>query len=189
MRKKILIALLGVILLGVSKYVYEVHFNYNFKEISENKVYKSGVIPPEKIASYIQNHQITSVIDLRFPHTKDKVNNPEIPEELTAEKEAVEKLKGVTYFNLGTDQVPTQETVDEFLQIMDDPSNYPVLLHCYHGVGRAQMFSAIYRMEYEGWSNQDAREKTRLLLKGSSFDEGAPKGDYLINYKPRTVRQ
>ena len=125
------------------------------------------------------------MIDLRFPHTTDKVNNPEIPQELTAEKEAVEKLEGVTYFNLGTDQVPTQETVDKFLTIMDDPSNYPVLLHCYHGVGRAQLFSAIYRMEYEGWSNQDAREQTRVLLKGSSFDEGAPKGDYLINYKPR----
>tara|TARA_B110000046_G_scaffold18664_1_gene17841 strand:+ start:192 stop:758 length:567 start_codon:yes stop_codon:yes gene_type:complete len=185
MRKKIGLLLLGVILLGVSKYVYEVHFNYNFKEISENKVYKSGVIPPEKIADYINDHQINSVIDLRFPHTKDKINNPEIPEELTAEKEAVEKLDGVTYFNLGTDQVPTQATVDEFLQIMDDSSNYPVLLHCYHGVGRAQMFSAIYRIEYEGWSNQDAREKTRLLLKGSSFDEGKPKGDYLINYKSR----
>ena len=185
MRKKIGLLLFGVILLGVSKYVYEVHFNYNFKEISENRVYKSGVIPPEKIADYINDHQINSVIDLRFPHTKDKINNPEIPEELTAEKEAVEKLDGVTYFNLGTDQVPTQATVDEFLQIMDDSSNYPVLLHCYHGVGRAQMFSAIYRIEYEGWSNQDAREKTRLLLKGSSFDEGKPKGDYLINYKPR----
>ena len=186
MRKKIGLLLFGVILLGVSKYVYEVHFNYNFKEISENKVYKSGVIPPEKIADYINDHQINSVIDLRFPHTKDKINNPEIPEELTAEKEAVEKLDGVTYFNLGTDQVPTQATVDEFLQIMDDSSNYPVLLHCYHGVGRAQMFSAIYRIEYEGWSNQDAREKTRLLLKGSSFDEGKPKGEYLINYKPRS---
>jgi protein tyrosine/serine phosphatase len=185
MRKKIGLLLFGIILLGVSKYVYEVHFNYNFKEISENKVYKSGVIPPEKIADYINDHQINSVIDLRFPHTKDKINNPEIPEELTAEKEAVEKLDDVTYFNLGTDQVPTQATVDEFLQIMDDSSNYPVLLHCYHGVGRAQMFSAIYRIEYEGWSNQDAREKTRLLLKGSSFDEGKPKGDYLINYKPR----
>ena len=97
----------------------------------------------------------------------------------------MKSLEGVTYFNLGTDQVPTQETVDKFLHIMDDPSNYPVLLHCYHGVGRAQLFSAIYRIEYEGWSNQDAREKTRILLKGSSFDDGAPKGEYLINYTPR----
>ena len=42
---------------------------------------------------------------------------------------------------------------------MDDSSNYPVLIHCYHGVGRAQMFSALYRIEYEGWTNQEAREK------------------------------
>ena len=188
MRKKLGFLLLSIIVIGVSKYVYDVHFNYNFKEISENKVYKSGVIPPNKIASYVKNHNITSVIDLRFPHTKDKINNPEIPEELTAEKEAVEKLEGVTYFNLGTDQVPTQDTIDEFLQIMDDPENYPVLLHCYHGVGRAQLFSAIYRLEYEGWSNQEAREQTRVLLKGSSFDEGKPKGDYLINYQPRPTK-
>ena len=125
MRKKIVLLLLGLVLLGVSKYVYDVHLNYNFKEISEKKVYKSGVIPPNKIAGYIKDHNINSVIDLRFPHTKDKINNPEIPEELTAEKEAVEKLEGVTYFNLGTDQVPTQDTVDEFLQIMDNPDNYP----------------------------------------------------------------
>ncbi|MDA9335452.1 dual specificity protein phosphatase family protein [Flavobacteriaceae bacterium] len=189
MKKKIGLLLLSVILIGVSKYVYEVHFNYNFKEISENKVYKSGVIPPEKIADYVEDHQLKSVIDLRFPHTLDKVNNPEIPQELTDEKEAVELLEGVTYFNLGTDQVPTQETVDKFLEIMDDSSNYPVLIHCYHGVGRAQMFSALYRIEYEGWTNQEAREKTRLLLKGSSFDEGAPKGDYLINYKPRSSKE
>jgi len=27
-----------------------------------------------------------------------------------------------------------------------------------------------------------------VLLKGSSFDEGASKGDYLINYKPRASK-
>ena len=41
-----------------------------FKEISENKVYKSGVIPPEKIADLCSKIiRLKSVIDLRFPHT------------------------------------------------------------------------------------------------------------------------
>jgi protein tyrosine phosphatase len=189
MIKKMIILLFSILLLGILKYVYDVHFNYNFEEVSKNKVYKSGVIPPEKIARYVEEYQLKSVIDLRFPHTKDKINNPEIPEQLIVEKLAVEKLDGVNYFNLGTDQVPTQDTVDEFLEIMDDSSNYPVLIHCYHGVGRAQMFSAIYRIEYEGYTNQEAREKTRMLLKGSSFDQGAPKGDYLINYKSRPNKE
>ena len=117
---------------------------------------------------------------MRFPHTNDKVNNPEIPQELTAEKEAVQKLEGVTYFNLGTDQVPTQETVDKFLEIMDEPSNYPVLVHCYHGVGRAQLFSAIYRMEYEGWSNWTFTKNVstgnmKIYLNGSLWHSGTGK--------------
>ena len=114
MRKKITILIFSILVLGVSKYVYEVHFNYNFKEISKNKVYKSGVIPPGKIASYIEDHQLKSVIDLRFPHTKDKINNPEIPEELTAEKQAVEQLEGVTYFNLEPTKFPLKKRLMSF---------------------------------------------------------------------------
>ena len=150
MKKIIIIFLFSILLLGISKYVYDVHFNFNFEEVSKNKVYKSGVIPPEKIAKYIEEHQLKSVIDLRFPHTKDKINNPEIPEQLIAEKLAVEKLDGVNYFNLGTDQVPTQDTVDEFLEIMDDLSNYPVLIHCYHGVGRAKCFRQYIELNMKG---------------------------------------
>jgi protein tyrosine/serine phosphatase len=32
---------------------------------------------------------------------------------------------------------------------MDNKDNYPVLIHCYHGTGRAEMYSALYRIEYE----------------------------------------
>jgi len=34
-------------------------------------------------------------------------------------------------------------------------------------------------------TNEDARNKTRFLLKWSSFDEGTPKGDFLKNYTKR----
>jgi len=54
MKKIIIIFLFSILLLGISKYVYDVHFNFNFEEVSKNKVYKSGVIPPEKIAKYIE---------------------------------------------------------------------------------------------------------------------------------------
>lgn len=185
MKKKILGILLFVILAGVGKYVYDVNINYNLKEISEGKVYKSGVIPPDEIESYTKKYNIKSIVDLRFPGTKDTINNPEVPEELLAEKEAVENIEGVKYFNVGSQQVPSQETVDSFLEIMDNPDNYPVLIHCYHGAGRAPLFGALYRIEYEDMSNEDARGKTRFLIKGSSFDNGSPKGDFLINYKKR----
>lgn len=184
-KKKIIGIVVLVVLIGVGKYVYDMNINHNFETITKNKVYKSGAIPPDEIEGYIKAHNIKSVIDLRFPGTGDEINNPEIPAELTAEKEAVEKIPGVNYFNNGSDQVPTQQNLDYFFKIMDNPDNYPVLIHCYHGVGRAEMYSAIYRIEYEGMDKDEARTSTRMLTKWSSFDLGKPKGDFLHTYKTR----
>ncbi len=185
MKKKIGIAILVLVLIGTGKYVYDRHINHNFMTITDGKVYKSGVIPPDEIADYVQKYHIKSIIDLRFPGTGDDVNNPEIPAELTAENEAVAKLPGVNYFNNGCDQVPEQKNVDSFLKIMDNPANYPVLIHCYHGIGRSQLFSALYRIEYEGWTNEEARSKAAFPVMFSSFDDATPKGEYLKAYISR----
>ena len=184
--KKIIgFSIVVIILIFVGKYVYDMNINHNFETITEGKVYKSGVIPPDELESYINKYHIKSIVDLRFPGTIDLVNNPEIPAELTAEKEAVAKIKGVNYFNNGSDQVPKPENLKTFFRIMDNPANYPVLIHCYHGVGRAELYSAIYRIEYESFTNEDARSGVRTLVKWSSFDDGKPKGEYLKTYKSR----
>lgn len=185
LKKKIGIVLVVVVLIGTGKYVYDRHINHNFMAITEGKVYKSGVIPPDEIEDYVKKYKIKSIVDLRFPGTGDDVNNPEVPAELTAEKQAVAKIPGVNYFNNGSDQVPKQENLDSFFKIMDNQDNYPVLIHCYHGIGRAQMYSALYRIEYEGFSNEDARHQAAFPFKFSSFDDGKPKGEYLKTYKSR----
>lgn len=183
--KKIIAVVVVVVLFFVGKYVYDMNINHNFETITEGKVYKSGVIPPDQLEEYVKKYHIKSIVDLRFPGTGDLVNNPEIPGELIAEKEAVAKIPGVTYFNNGSDQVPQQHNLDTFYKIMDDKNNYPVLIHCYHGVGRAEMYSALYRIEYEKMDRDEARTSTRFLTKWSSFDLGSPKGDYLHTYKTR----
>jgi len=169
-------------LLSGSKYVYDMNINHNFETITEGKVYKSGVIPPDELETYVKKYNIKSIVDLRFPGTGDDVNNPEDAAELVAEKNAVAKIKGVNYFNDGSDQVPNKENLLLFYKIMDNPANYPVLIHCYHGVGRAELYSAVYRIEYENWDKEEARTSTRFLTKWSSFDLGKPKGDFLHNY-------
>lgn len=185
MKKKIALVVFGIVLIGVGKYVYDMNINHNFETISEGKVYKSGVIPPNEIADYVKEYHIKSIVDLRFPGTADLENNPEIPAELTAEQEAVAKIKGVNYFNNGSDQVPNQKNLDVFFKIMDDKANYPVLIHCFHGTGRAEMYSALYRIEYENFTNEEARKNVRTLVKFSSFDDGKPKGEYLKKYQTR----
>lgn len=185
--KKILWIVLAVVLIVVGKYVYDTNINHNFKAVTEGKVYKSGAIPIDELPDYIAKYNIKSVIDLRFPGTDDLVNNPEIPEELLSEKNAIEKIPGVKYYNIGSEQIPEDETVDRFLEVMDDSINYPVLIHCHHGEGRAILFSSIYRMEYEDMPNEEARKNSRFLVKFGNFDNGTSKGEYVKNYKKRRI--
>ena len=74
--------------------------------------------------------------------------------------------------------------MDAFLDLMrTDP--FPVLIHCHDGFGRSVLFSALYRIEFEGWSNEEARRATRLFPWWGSFKPGSAKGDYLRCYVPR----
>ena len=57
--------------------------------------------------------------------------------------------------------IPADENVHRFLAIMADPKNHPVLIHCYRGVHRTGTYGAIYRMERQGWSNEDAIEELK----------------------------
>ena len=91
MKKKlriIAIILFVLVLLFGGKYIYDMNINHNFETITEGKVYKSGVIPPDELETYVKKYQIKSIVDLRFPGTGDDVNNPEDAAELAAEKNA-----------------------------------------------------------------------------------------------------
>ncbi len=46
---------------------------------------------------------------------------------------------------------------------MDDPANYPVLIHCYAGIHRTGTMCAIFRMDYQGWTNDEAMNEMRTF--------------------------
>jgi protein tyrosine/serine phosphatase len=77
--------------------------------------------------------------------------------------------------------------IDQFLALMDDPSNHPVLLHCKAGLHRTGVLTAVYRMEYDGWDSAAALAE----LKANGFgDINATAANdyiqqYILNYRPR----
>lgn len=48
------------------------------------------------------------------------------------------------------------KTVNEVIQIMKDPANQPIFLHCRQGQDRTGIIVAAYRMKVDGWSLADA---------------------------------
>lgn len=187
--KKIGLIGLAVLVFMVLNHLYHIKFNYNFGTITEGKVYKSGVIPPEKIADYIKENGIKAVVDFRHGEIQDALNPANLGD-IELERQAVNAIPNVSYFNIPSSQIPTDDNLNELYAILDKAENYPVLMHCYHGTGRAMIYSAIYKMEYEDMPNEKARQLTRPFysLPFSSFGANKPKGKYVINYKKRDAK-
>jgi protein tyrosine phosphatase (PTP) superfamily phosphohydrolase (DUF442 family) len=179
-RRRVLRLLLTVLLvvgLGLAlRYGWWQTFGNRLATVSEGKVYRSAQMGPGALEGAVEKYGLRSVLDLRYAK--------EEPGQRAREIETLERL-GVRYLHLPTDQVPRLETVDRFLELASDPENLPMLIHCKHGEGRSVLFSALYRIEFEGWDRDEARKASRLLHFRGSFSRDAPKGRFLLEYQPR----
>ena len=163
--------------------LYDIHVRHRLGTVTAGQVYKAGAMPSARLQQVARDLGLRSVIDLRtFTPGQDATNTTGLAT-IQAEGEALKAI-GVRHIHLPTPQVPTEATVDRFLQVMADPANRPTLIHCYHGIGRTELFVAVYRMEFEAWPNEKARAATRLLLAGSSFSDRSEKGQFLMQYHP-----
>ena len=81
--------------------------------------------------------------------------------------------------------------IDDFLKLCDDPANYPILIHCMAGLHRTGALTAVYRMEYEGWSVADAMRELRA--NGYGDRKATTANDYIYEYlylyQPRSRSQ
>jgi len=53
-------------------------------------------------------------------------------------------------------EAPTRGQVKQFLEIVMDPARRPVYIHCAQGIDRTGLMAGIYRIEHDGWTNEQA---------------------------------
>lgn len=68
-----------------------------------------------------------------------------------------------------TSNRPSQEVVDRFLVLVDDPANQPVYVHCIGGRHRTGVMTAVYRMTHEGWNADRAFSEMKQYKFGADF--------------------
>ncbi len=186
---------LGALMIGVPFVYYRYCYTYGkrLRPVAEGKVYRSGCMTAAGLADAIERLKIRTVLNL-MEETPDPV--------LTAgyfdttgvrEAELCEQL-GARMVNLTVDVIaPTRVgkerplAIDTFRALMDDPANYPVLIHCRAGLHRTGVLVAVYRMEYDGWTAQEAMGE----LRSHGFGEFAATAandyitQYILTYQPR----
>jgi len=173
--KKSSMVIAGLLILVISggKYLYWAHVDNRFLGISDGKLYQSAEMPPGKLGDKIKAKGIRTVVDLRGPR-----------KEVDRERAYLTEL-GVNYINLPSGQHPEDQVIDSFLEIMAQKENLPVLVHCKHGMGRSVLLAALYRIEFEGWSKEDAMD-TAFWQSGLGFEfvKSGDKGRFIQNYTP-----
>lgn len=160
----------------------------NFRIVDDAKLYRSGQMTWSALHRTIEEYGIRTVISLRYA-VRDGDRPPDWQEE-----EACKKL-GIKYIRIrprewspdDNGSIPSQEPVDQFLKIMDDRSVYPVLIHCFAGMHRTGSYCALYRMEYQHWSNDEALNELKSLGYDNLDREEDVRG-YLEAYVPRWRR-
>jgi tyrosine-protein phosphatase SIW14 len=161
----------------------------NFHAVREGMLYRSGQMTLSGLQNVKHDFGIKTVVTLR------EVIDPRDPDNI---EETYCKSAGITHIRIpprewysASGKPPAEKGVKKFLEIMKDPKNYPVLVHCFAGIHRSGAFCAIYRMEVQHWSNARAIEELRDAGYGNIEDEWDVLSyleDYLPSWKRSAAR-
>jgi tyrosine-protein phosphatase SIW14 len=141
--------------------------NKRLREVDPGRVYRAGEMTADGFAETVRRYQIRTVLNLQ-----DDFPDPDICESFwdwrTVKESELCRRLGVRFVLIKPDliarrKIPLERpaAVDEFLNLMDREDSYPVLIHCKAGLHRTGVITAVYRMEYQGWTPDEAYAELR----------------------------
>jgi protein tyrosine/serine phosphatase len=136
-------------------YRYQQREYRNFRVVTPGRLYRSGQLTPTGLARIVEEYGIRTVITLREEDGRD---DSHWEKQFCSERDIVfVRIPAREYWSRHG-PAPARKSVSRFLQVLGDPDRYPppILVHCFAGEHRTGAFCAIYRMEIEGWSNEEA---------------------------------
>jgi tyrosine-protein phosphatase SIW14 len=184
--------ILFISLVGISFGYFRLRYDHSkrLRVVTPGKIYRSGQLTASGLEEAIERFHIRTVLNLQ-----NEAPDPELDNGMR-ESDYVRSL-GVRYAFIDVDlldkwQSPELEptSLDGFYALLDDPDNFPLLIHCRAGLHRTGIFTAIYRMEYEGWT----RDQAIAELKSHGFGDTQCTSrneyikQYLLQHQPRTQR-
>jgi tyrosine-protein phosphatase SIW14 len=159
----------------------------NFRVVREGILYRSGQTTEAGLRRLIHDYRIRTIVSLRDSSDPTR-SAPDLAEEEFCRKNDIVfvRIPPRPWWS-PTGPAPVERGVKQFLEVMSDPTNHPVLVHCFAGVHRTGAYCAIYRMEFEEWTNTEALNE----MKACGYDNLDEEWDilgFLENYRPRLPR-
>jgi protein tyrosine/serine phosphatase len=184
--------ILGVILVAIGLPLLSLRMSYvhgkRLREVVPGQIWRSGQMTAEGFEDAVRTLGLRTIINLQ---DEDYGVDPDLTRTFwdirTIKESELCRRLGVRFVTIKPDLVSRKavadkrpQAIDQLLALLDDRSNYPVLLHCKAGLHRTGVMSAIVRMEYQGWS----RERAYAEMKAHGFGDWActSSNDYVKQY-------
>jgi hypothetical protein len=199
MADRVRAAVVVVLMLGLGAWGYfffRATYNHEkrLRVVRAGRLYRSGQLTADGLRDAVRRYGIRTVVNVQDDVPDPALWQSYLDRRTTPESEQCRRL-GARYVWLAPDLVPPAAarrgdrpvTIEQFLELCDDESIYPVLLHCKAGLHRTGVLAALYRMEYQGWSRQAALRE----LRGHGFGDWASTSanpyvdQYVLRYQPR----
>jgi protein tyrosine/serine phosphatase len=145
----------------------------NFHKVSDT-LYR-GAQPSNGFAKKLGELGVKTIVNLRA----------EDEEARQEQKQAVDA--GLRYFSVSMPglSAPSDEQVTRVMDIINDPENQPVFIHCQRGSDRTGTIAAVYRISHDGWNAERAIDEAKHY--GMSWAEFGMKG-YISDYYKQYLR-
>jgi protein-tyrosine phosphatase len=151
----------------------------NFRVVRQGVLYRSAQMSLAGLMRAVNDYGIRTVISLRDADRPD-----DLAEEAYCRKEEINFYRlPPRHWDTSNGPAEAEPNVRKFLEIIDDPDNYPILVHCFAGVHRTGAYVAVYRMERERWSNEQAIAEVKAMGY-DNLDDELDVLTYLEGYRP-----
>lgn len=127
------------------------HQRYKHLAIHEpGMMYRSGWLEPDAMSEVIEEYQIRSVVNVCNPGEMGE-------DRWVGERNAVTNAGArLIEIPMPTSVDTTDPLIGEHIKILADPNNYPMLIHCQHGVTRTSKFLMIYDVVFRNMTVKDS---------------------------------
>jgi hypothetical protein len=143
------ILILGLVLLVAAVaggLTYRHHKRYKHLAIHDaGMVYRSAWLEADVFREIIEKYQIRTVLNLCEPG--------ELGEERCIDQRQAVRGSGARLIELPMPAAtidPSDAAIHPFVEVLCDPQNYPLLVHCQHGVTRTAKVLAMYDILFRG---------------------------------------
>jgi tyrosine-protein phosphatase SIW14 len=182
------IVMSGIVAVPVVYSSHRIHYSRNFRVVEDGVLYRSGQLTPDGLDRVVRERRINTIITLRTTRVAGRLP-PDSWEEQFCKDRNLNHVRIVPRVWTADEkgEVPAEEAVQTFLEVIKKRENHPVLVHCFAGIHRTGTMCAIFRMEFHHWSADRAINEMQQCG-FESADLAGPIESYLRNYSPSWKR-